>query len=630
VTLRLEGPLAEIHNTKELKAWLQSQSRAVSVAFAARAALRVLPFVQEALRHKPNDIVLRVFGNLAFAWVAAGYSVRQKAPPTIDVGHFGLASSAATSAGMAAHVARVIVSKPSLAAAEVFNCAEDAFATTQAAISSAAFSDPAAAANMVADAELAFWSAVSIDATGVEAGATASNVAHWPLWPQRQPDWLESLWLEMQDALLGAGQEWGVWTIWYRDRLEGRVNDETREFAYVRVEEALWSKGPAVVNAEIKKRRAGDLPAIESVPADNPPFSALRSSSGANAISAAWQPVDQPPQQGVHHLQAESITSGSASVGSPSIRVAEPTSPLKPSRRKKQTSPGPDVPPQRPAALEPVWSNGKLVLPSKHARTDGNIKALSAALKVLRTGLIELADDTENEPSNFDKRVVPYLRRIGERIPDHRPSQKELFLLAHMKEFLEAYSNTANEEWPNHLATRLHLLALHFDRTVRQFPKWREFVRNAQGDRLTVEQAAEVPALANAMISALREDEARSIIDPAIPSALEALQKPLEGEIERLEHSRNLFLAEDIVESVDNVIKRIAEAALATKNSGLKYGQKWKEGFVKEAFSSAEKDGGKAFIWMKRTLVGIITGAPAIALLSQFDWVKTILHLLAR
>ena len=41
---------------------------------------------------------------------------------------------------------------------------------------------------------------------------------------------------------------------WYEDRLDGHVWDEERELAYVRVEEALWNQGPAVVNAEIERR----------------------------------------------------------------------------------------------------------------------------------------------------------------------------------------------------------------------------------------------------------------------------------------------------------------------------------------------------------------------------------------
>jgi hypothetical protein len=134
-----------------------------------------------------------------------------------------------------------------------------------------------------------------------------------------------------------------------------------------------------------------------------------------------------------------------------------------------------------------------------------------------------------------------------------------------MKEFLEAYSNTAKEQWPNHLAKRFHTLALHFDRTVRQFPKWREFVRNAQQDRLTAEQAAAVPALTEAMVQALRDKDAEEFIDPAIPQALENLQASDAGsaigggEI----RSGQPLLAEDIVESISNIAKEAFAAALA-------------------------------------------------------------------
>jgi hypothetical protein len=62
------------------------------------------------------------------------------------------------------------------------------------------------------------------------------------------------LWNEMEAALLAEKQDCMVWTTWYRDRLAGYPRDEKREFAYLQIEEALWKQGPAVVNAEIKRR----------------------------------------------------------------------------------------------------------------------------------------------------------------------------------------------------------------------------------------------------------------------------------------------------------------------------------------------------------------------------------------
>jgi hypothetical protein len=100
-----------------------------------------------------------------------------------------------------------------------------------------------------------FWSAVSFDATRVEEGATASVIAGSPLWPQGQPDQHQSLWQELKAALHATGQDWEVWTIWYDDRLAGYpFREEERELAYVRIDESLWAKGPAIVNAEIRRR----------------------------------------------------------------------------------------------------------------------------------------------------------------------------------------------------------------------------------------------------------------------------------------------------------------------------------------------------------------------------------------
>ena len=48
--------------------------------------------------------------------------------------------------------------------------------------------------------------------------------------------------------------------------------------------------------------------------------------------------------------------------------------------RDPEPSAVPEIPPPRPAALEPVSSNGKLVLPSDPAGTDGDPSALVAAL----------------------------------------------------------------------------------------------------------------------------------------------------------------------------------------------------------------------------------------------------------
>jgi len=66
-------------------------------------------------------------------------------------------------------------------------------------IADAYAADSTRAAPSAGDAAAAFfWSALSTDATLLEKGAAASIIARSPLWPQSQPDQLQSLWQEMK------------------------------------------------------------------------------------------------------------------------------------------------------------------------------------------------------------------------------------------------------------------------------------------------------------------------------------------------------------------------------------------------------------------------------------------------
>ncbi len=191
-------------------------------------------------------------------------------------------------------------------------------------------------------------------------------------------------------------------------------------------------------------------------------------------------------------------------------------------RRKKERGSlrTPEAPSLRPAALEPAWSKGRLILLSNSAEIDSDSVVLATALKLLRAEIASLAEDADRDDS-INQRSIACLRSVAARIPGYAPAQDELFYLAHLKEFLEGHAKVICDKWPVFLAKRFDEVTFHFDHTVRQFPKWRDFVRNAEKDRLTSKEAAEVPALANMIIAALREDEAQNLIDPAIPSALE-------------------------------------------------------------------------------------------------------------
>jgi hypothetical protein len=110
-----------------------------------------------------------------------------------------------------------------------------------------------ATARAAADAA-AFWSAVSVDATRVEEEkASASVIAGSPLWPQGQPEQLQSLWQDMKAALHAEKQDWEVWADWYDARLKGKRSNRKFEIARSLIANKTWDKGPAIVNAEIKR-----------------------------------------------------------------------------------------------------------------------------------------------------------------------------------------------------------------------------------------------------------------------------------------------------------------------------------------------------------------------------------------
>ena len=279
-----------------------------------------------------------------------------------------------------------------------------------------------------------------------------------------------------------------------------------------------------------------------------------------------------------------------------------------------------EVPPLRTAALEPVWSNRKLILPPNPAASDNGPVVLAMALKFLRDEIDRLAAAAECDAA-ISQKTIGCLRGVACRIPVYAPAQDELFYLAHLKEFLEAYAQTANNGWPAYFVDCFAVMTHRFDCTVQQFPKWREFACNAEQDPLSSDEAAEIPILAAMTVAGLREEEACGLIDPAIPTALDVLQAPLQSEIARpgqpiagpAEMSKRL-LANDLLASVENIAKRTAEAALVAN----------------EAVSSGGTDGKQAYIWMKRTLSKIMENTPTLTLHARFCWLKPIISLMGR
>jgi hypothetical protein len=259
-----------------------------------------------------------------------------------------------------------------------------------------------------------------------------------------------------------------------------------------------------------------------------------------------------------------------------------------------ETPLAPEVPGVRPAAIEPIWWDGKLTLPGFASPSDLDEMSLVAALQALREDLTELANDAK-EVENIDHRPAKYLYRLADRIPVTLPSQTLLFRLGHAHEVLNDLARTTDVEWPDLLATRYRRLALQYERSVRQFPKWRAFVRNAAERKLTSEQIAEVPQVVETVVAELQTDDAREFIDSAIPNSLQAARVPIVEWEEGLA-AGNEQLAEDLLESINNVLKRTAEFALALKSAGIDPVASWVGSTGKDSFEVFSKEAKKSIV----------------------------------
>jgi hypothetical protein len=282
------------------------------------------------------------------------------------------------------------------------------------------------------------------------------------------------------------------------------------------------------------------------------------------------------------------------------------------------------VPPRLPAAIEPIVSDGRITLPQTPVDAELDEETLEAALEALRAQIGELADDLGGE-INIDRRVAAFLHRLSEKIPARQPRQAELFILAHEQETLESYAGTVVSEWPELLSGRYLAVTRAFDRTARQFPKWRELKQNAAKDRLTPEQRAEAPRLAAVFVAALRAEDAPDFVAPEISATLENMWRELDAARDTAREGRLPVdaesLAKDAITSIENVVKLMAEIALDSAKeiakAGKEAGKGYFEEFGKSAVKQAKKEGGKDGValikWAKRAFIVAGTGLGAKA-----------------
>lgn len=608
------GAMVEIKSSSDLRRWLEARPENTrqrdAVAIAARAALRMLPLadVPALPASRRAGLTLAVFRATALSRVVAVHPTRSselrsaiRSASRADV-H---AAANAPASYYAARAAASAVACTDAPAAFAFAAAADA--TYSAADAARYTGDTVAEAD---DAANTANTAAAADVAALSNGVTATSLARAkPIWLRKNdgerhgviraetPKKIADHWRAMRAALLAQGDDWDFWVDWYEAVLKGRTPfpklkgkaRENLEVAIALIPDEVWARGPAVANAEIKR-----------------------------LVAEAHVTSDLPfPTEGQINLEM--------------MVHRQP----------------PKVPKPQPAAIEPVvLADGRIGLPSEAPAVDLDGESITAALRACQQAFRDLADDCE-DAGNVDRRAVKLLRRVSERIPDTVPTQDELFRVAHIEELLETYSATVNEEWPTLLAKSYHALTLQFERTMRQFPKWRQFKRNAAQDKFESQQLQKALGFATSIVMELEGREAQKFVVPELSVALAAITAPLpeaKGAPESLPATLSEARQLDALESTNNTLKKIFEVALshvkgyiAPIGHGLDgYARNAGKGFEKAAKKQGGPDGEKLFKWARRLIIGAGTATVAWvgglieALPSMFSWLGSVASFLLR
>lgn len=263
-----------IESAADFEWWIADKPRADVVAVTtARAALRGLPLLDEdtpeadARANTPGqvdapaghprqyrlDIVLPVFRAMATAWTLAKYP--DQLP---DLVGFAERATDAVKSAYAGGIARYRSDGSYGTALPVLLIARYAAAIPFTHVPVRITGELAMIACRLSPEEQ--MSALRSDVTLVEQGCIGDALIARPLWPDGlSHEQSRKSWSRLRESLVGAGDDWTVWTDWYEARLAGRpVRSKALALAHVTAAEALW-KEPRLVNAELRRLIAARL-----------------------------------------------------------------------------------------------------------------------------------------------------------------------------------------------------------------------------------------------------------------------------------------------------------------------------------------------------------------------------------
>ena len=239
--------MVEFSNEYRLEHWLLEKPQEVSIAIAARAAMRVLPLFDLDISgdrggtnfHKHLLILFRATN---ISWATANFYHLGPNFLTAVRPMLAAALKAADNHGLDSFSLNSARIKP---AAEAIRAAS-AFSSADAARS--------ARSSVAETAAATGWKVISIDPARIESQESVMDLVEAPLWTRGiPPDRIIRIWHELKTVLLDRNENWQVWTDWYEARLRGGPVNDALELARVMIPDEIWKQGPAVVNAEIAR-----------------------------------------------------------------------------------------------------------------------------------------------------------------------------------------------------------------------------------------------------------------------------------------------------------------------------------------------------------------------------------------
>jgi hypothetical protein len=255
--------------------WLSHQRPSMSIILAARAALRVLPFISGL---KPREKIA-IFRATHIAHIAAttreplGQEFRELGVDAADqisvhFKHFETAKKWPQNVSAAWAC--------SATASAVGYAGVDAYYTGgfdprsrhpwQTGLAADANSAARYAYNAMGHAEAAagayapeIGTSCSVDIKCADRGRQSPfEISSMPLWAGNRegPNWFRQSLATLKDELArDPHDDWSVWTDWYDDRVAGTSCDARLELARATLPKDAWKKAPDVVNAEMRRLR---------------------------------------------------------------------------------------------------------------------------------------------------------------------------------------------------------------------------------------------------------------------------------------------------------------------------------------------------------------------------------------